>query len=100
MTRSGDGRFTKGCRAGPGRPKGLDFRAVVEREAARRDVSLPEALWSIFQGQLAKAVTGDTAAARFCIERLCLPEDASNERIDFAALISESRPRALTNEGD
>ena len=69
--RSRTGRFTQGNPGGPGRPRGLDFRAVVAEKAEGEGIAVEDAIWDIFQSLLAQARQGDVQAAKLLIERLC-----------------------------
>ena len=72
--RNEKGHFLQGCAPGPGRPTGsFDFRYVVYQKAEEHGVDLEEALWQVFESMVAKAVAGDSQAARFVVDRMCGP---------------------------
>lgn len=64
------GQFVRGNRLG-GRPKGLDFRAAVERYASANGIDLENAVGEVFKAMLTEAKAGDVQAARLILDRLC-----------------------------
>ena len=76
------GRFMPGCKPGPGRPRGPDFREVVLR---RRSAEVVESdLLEVYDALAARAKTGDVQAARLFLERVA-PEPPA------ALLVAEAR---------
>lgn len=93
--RGRDGRFVKGHpKSSAGRPRGYDFRAVVEQFAATNKVEVDRAIYEVFTALAARAKAGDVAAAKLLLDRLCtadptqvevltaLPEDERQRRVD------------------
>lgn len=62
------GQFLPGHPGGPGRPRGLDFRALV---AAHRGDTLPAAMVDLFDALMLRARNGDVQAAKLLLDRLC-----------------------------
>lgn len=69
--RARTGRFAKGNPGGPGRPRGIDFRAAVAAKAEAEGISVEDAIWQVFQSLLAQAHRGDVQAAKLLLDRLC-----------------------------
>lgn len=76
--------FEKGNPGGPGRPKGYDFRAIVEDYVKANKTSVESAIEKLFKSLLASAEGGDVNAAKLLIERLC-GKDA--DKLDVAGVI-------------
>lgn len=77
--RTTSGRFAKGNSGGPGRPRGIDFRAVVAQRAEAEGSRIEEIIWEVFEMLLAASRAGDVQAARVLLDRLCGKETS---RID------------------
>ena len=80
------GRFAPG-NGGGGRPKGLDFRLLVEQARGAR---LADDLLGIYTKALKLAHAGDMVAAKFLVERIC---GKVADQIDLGA--SESLEAAI-----
>jgi hypothetical protein len=66
------GKFLPGNQAGAaGRPRGLDFRRIVEEHAAKNGVDLPTAMWQVFEAMHKRAIVGDVQAAKLIVDKLC-----------------------------
>lgn len=72
--RDGKGRFLPGHKGIGGRPKGLDFRRVVQEYADARSIKVEDAIWTIFTSLLKSAKDGDVSASRLILDRLCDPD--------------------------
>lgn len=70
--RDEQGRFRRGCKPGPGRPKGaLDFGAVARAACERSGTTLQEAAERLWQTLFDVATTrGDVAAMRMLFDRI------------------------------
>lgn len=70
--RDEQGRFAKGCKPGPGRPKGaLDFGEIARAACEASGISLEEAAVQIWQSLFYSAcVERDTAALRMLSDRI------------------------------
>lgn len=73
IARNGDhdpktGHFVPGWRGGPGRPKGIDFRALITEQ---RGASLADDLVRLFDRLLVLAISGDVQAAKLLLDRVC-----------------------------
>lgn len=77
--RDESGRFVKGSKGGPGRPKGRDFRHVIEEAVGSR---VDADIVSVYYAMLAAAKEGDVSAARLVIERLCGPVTQKHDHGD------------------
>ena len=56
-----------------GRPKGLDFRALVERECEKQlGVTVDEAMMRVFAALMQRATSGDVPAAKLLLDKLCI----------------------------
>ena len=94
VKRDARGRWLPGTTGGPGRPRGYDFRAVVEQFAIANKVEVDRAIYEVFTALAARARAGDVAAAKLLLDRLCtadptqvevltaLPEDERQRRVD------------------
>ena len=58
------GRFVVGNSGGPGRPRSIDFRKVVEDAARANGVDLHERVWTVAKRMFDAAENGDVAAAK------------------------------------
>ncbi len=77
------GRYVPGhSLAGPGRPRRIDFRKVVEERAAADGVDVEGELWAVYRAQLELARTGDTMAARFVFAALVDPDPVAVQFVD------------------
>ena len=85
------GRFVVGHPGGPGRPKAIDFRKVVEDAAREEGVDLHERVWAVAQTMFEAAEGGDVAAAKFIVERLC----GTLEKGTAVAVQMNQGPRAV-----
>lgn len=54
-----------------GRPKGLDFRALVQAKHKEYGLDLEESMWQVYLSLLASALGGDMQAAKLLLDRLC-----------------------------
>lgn len=71
-TRNPDGTFKKGVSGNPrGRPRGLDFRALVDSYAAKAGKNVGMHMWLVYRALLRGALNGDVPAARELLNRLC-----------------------------
>jgi hypothetical protein len=78
--RDSRGRWLPGhSQPGPGRPRGLDFRRVVEEKAEAEGFDLDEAIWEIVLALFEEAKAGSVAAAKLLLDRLCGPVTAAVE---------------------
>lgn len=75
--RDESGRFVKGWRGGPGRPKGIDVRAAFV--AAQGQPAAEKAVVDVMLAMLEKALGGDAVAAKVVLERLAGPVVAQLE---------------------
>lgn len=69
--RTAGGRFAKGNPGGPGRPRGFDFRKIVEDHVEATGSSVEDTILAVFLSLFRQAREGDVSAAKFLIERLC-----------------------------
>ncbi len=69
--RDPSGRFLPGHKGKGGRPRGLDFRAVVMERAEAEGRDIKDAVWVVFLAMLKQASNGDVQAAKFIADRLC-----------------------------
>jgi hypothetical protein len=69
---------------GPGRPRGRDLRALVDKKARETGVDVDDALWGIVRAMVTAARGGDVAAARELFNRLC-DNDPLAVTVDLAA---------------
>ena len=93
--RARTGRFAKGNPGGPGRPRGLDFRAVVAAHAERTGFSIEGAIIDVFISLLRQAHEGDVAAAKFLIERLCGKDESAEAEAPPSQLSEDERIRRI-----
>lgn len=74
MTRSDrdkTGKFVKGKPGGPGRPRGPDFRAIIERKKGIRQIEADAV--RVYDGLVGRAAKGDATAAKVWTDRMCGP---------------------------
>lgn len=62
------GRFLPGNHGSPGRPRGIDFRKLVQDF---RGAALDGDLQAVFDAMKTRALAGDVAAAKLLLDRLC-----------------------------
>jgi len=73
--------FQKGTSGNPaGRPKGVKDRRVKYRELIESHAA------KLIKATVAKALDGDMAALRLCLERICPPIKAKDELVHIAEL--------------
>ncbi|MBL8752686.1 MAG: hypothetical protein JNK15_05245 [Planctomycetes bacterium] len=89
------GRFAKGNPGGPGRPRGLDFRAVVAAHAELTGFCIEGAIIEVFTALLRQAREGDVAAAKFLIERLCGKDESAEAEGPPSQLSEAERIRRI-----
>lgn len=79
VLRDGNGRFLPGTAGGPGRKpgRGLDLRALAEREAAREGFDLNAGAWRVLRKLFSMAEAGDVAAAKLVLDKLGIVEGAA-----------------------
>ena len=68
--RDDKGRFRVGHPGGPGRPRGIDLRALAEREAERENLDLEAALWRVLKQLIEAAENGCTRSAKLLFDKL------------------------------
>ena len=103
--RGPDGRFVPGCPGGPGRPRAIDFRSVVERKASEHGVDVEDVIWAVFQDLIDGSNNHDTGASRALLDRLhgvdgrmiaaVATEQLGREFLVFAARASADACREL-----
>lgn len=64
------GRWLPGASAGPGRPKGFDFRQAVAKALEARGDDPAAAMVQVYDMLLAQSLRGDVAAAKLLLDRL------------------------------
>lgn len=67
------GRFVSGHRGIGGRPKGVDFKALIRERKGQGP--LEDVLVAIFDALAETAATGDVAAAKLLLDRLTTDDD-------------------------
>ncbi len=86
------GQLLPGHTANPnGRPKGLDFRLLVQEHAEKQDISVDTAMWGVFTAMLTQARKGDVQAAKLLLDRLCTA-DATNINLNHSGGIASTGP--------
>ena len=95
-----DGRFAKGTRPGPGRPKGsVDLIRVARRRARETGQNLADIVWEAIQGLRGAACDGDAAAAKILLDRLCGPVEKSGDvTVNVATQVNAGPPPPPTAE--
>jgi len=66
-----NGRFLPGNNGGSGRPKGIDFKHAVAKHAVAEGIDLDAAAWDLARKLHARAMEGDTQAAKLWLDRCC-----------------------------
>jgi hypothetical protein len=85
------GRWLPGhSQAGPGRPKGPEFRRVVAERLAANGGSIDAVLGEIFEALRACAIGGDVQAARLLLDRLSPPEKPGRDDRNLDEIIGQT----------
>lgn len=81
--RDRQGRFAKGAKPGPGRPRGQSPRKTLLAAAKDFDAQAAERLPEIVQRLLDAAAGGDLSAAKLVLDRVAPPRKAQPVEIDL-----------------
>jgi hypothetical protein len=87
------GRFAKGNKGGPGRPRRRDLYTVAAELAERDGVDLEEVLWQVSKVLIGEALAGDVAAARLLLSHLCGDPESANVG-GVSLIVATGVPRA------
>ena len=90
--RDASGRFLSGHRGMGGRPRSLDFRALITQERAD---TLASRLLAVFDAMCRRAEDGDVAAAKLLLDRVCVQESEEPQPRDVVRLTHEERVTRL-----
>ena len=95
--RTARGTFAPGNTFGPGRPRGVDLKALAHERARAEGTTIEDELWHIIRMQLALAKCGDPNAAKLMLQtfgdQLATEEVAESLAEVIAATIAKNRAR-------
>jgi hypothetical protein len=95
-----NGRWLPGNSANPaGRPRGWDFRRIVQEKAKELGLPVEQIIWEVFLAMREAATGGDVQAGKLVIDRLC-ETDAQKLEIDHSGEIKGSNGPTLPATDD